>query len=124
MDVERTIEFILQMQAKSEARMDKFDKRMEATLKLVQTGMKMLVRIDQKVLALTEAQHKTDQKLLALTEAQRRTDQSIVALTEAQRRTDQSILALTEAQRKTDRKFDRLIDSWTKRRTNGHQSKN
>ena len=89
MDVERTIEFILQMQAKSEARMakmdermDKFDKRMEATLKLVQTGMKMLVKIDQK------------------------------------------LLALTEAQRKTDRRFDRLIDSWTKRRTNGHQPKN
>ena len=82
------MEFILQMQAKSEARMakmdermDKFDKRLEATLKLVQTGMKMLVRIEQ------------------------------------------NIVALTEAQRKTDRKFDRLMDSWAKRRTNGHQTK-
>ena len=89
MDVERTIEFILQMQAKSEARMakmdermDKFDKRLAATLKLVQTGMKILVKIDQK------------------------------------------LLALTEAQLKTDRKLDRLIDSWAKRRTNGHQTKN
>ncbi|HEY6389765.1 MAG TPA: hypothetical protein VIX89_00730 [Bryobacteraceae bacterium] len=102
MDVERTMEFILQMQAKSEARMakvdermakaeermdkadkrmDKFDKRLAATLKLVQTGMKILFKIDQK------------------------------------------LLALTEAQRKTDRKLDRLIDSWTKRRTNGHQPK-
>ena len=89
------MEFILQMQAKSEARMakvdermDKFDKRMEkfdkgleAMRKLVQTGMKLLVRIEQ------------------------------------------SQLALTEAQRKSDRKFNRLIDSWTKRRTNGHQTK-
>jgi len=81
MDVERTMEFILRMQAKAEARMAKFDKRMEAIRKLVQTGMKMLVKIDQ------------------------------------------NLLALTEAQRKTDRKFDRLIDSWTKRRTNGHQTK-
>jgi hypothetical protein len=96
MDVERTIEFILQMQAKSEVRMDKFDKRMEAIRKLVQTGMKMLVKIDQ----------------------------NIIALTEAQRKTDESVLALTEAQRKTDRKFERLLDSLTKRRTNGHQTKN
>jgi hypothetical protein len=95
MDVERTIEFILQMQAKSEVRMDKFDKRMEAIRKLVQTGMKMLVKIDQNLLALTEAQRKTDQ----------------------------SVLALAEAQRKTDRKFDRLMDSWAKRRANGHQPK-
>jgi hypothetical protein len=99
MDVERTIEFILQMQAKSEARitkaeerMDKFDKRLEATRKLVEFGMKLLVKIDQKHLALSEQV----------------------------RSNAEQIKALTEAQRKTDRKFDRLIDSWTKRRTNGH----
>ncbi len=52
MDVERTKKFILQMQAKSEermvraeVRMDKFDRRMEAMGKLVQTGMKWLVKI-------------------------------------------------------------------------------
>ena len=62
MDVERTIEFILQMQAKAEARMakvddrmDKFDKRLEATRKLVETGMKMLVRI-----AKNQIESKTD----------------------------------------------------------------
>jgi len=96
--------------AKMDERMDKFDKRLEATLKLVQTGMKMLVKINHNVIALTEAQRKTDQKLLALTEAQRKTEQNV--------------LALTEAQRKTDRKFDRLMDSLTKRRTKGHQPKN
>jgi hypothetical protein len=100
MDVERTMEFILQMQAKSEermakaearmdradARMEKFDRRMEAMRKLVETGMRWLVKIEKT------------QQLLA-----------------------EEVRALTEAQRKTDRKFDRLIDSWGKRRSNGHR---
>ena len=88
MEVERTIEFILQMQAaaearaakadermdRAEARMDKFDRRLEAIGKLLQTGMKILVKIE-------------------------------------------------EGQHKTDRKLDRLIDSWTKRPTNGNRPK-
>jgi hypothetical protein len=89
------------MQAQSEARMakvdermEKFGKRLEGTRKLVEVGMKLLVRIDQKHLALAE---------------QVRSNAG-------------QISALTEAQRKTDCKFDRLIDSWTKRGTNGHSS--
>jgi hypothetical protein len=63
------MEFILQMQAKSgarmakaEDRMDKFDKRLEGMRKLVQAGMKMLVRIEKNQLVLTEGQRKTDRK--------------------------------------------------------------
>ena len=95
MNVEKTMEFILQMQAaaetrlakadermdraesrmdRAEARMDKFDRRLEAIGKLLQTGMKILVKIE-------------------------------------------------EAQRKTDRKLDRLLDSWAKRPPNGHRPK-
>ena len=92
MDVERTIEFILQMQAKSEermakaeARMDKFDRRMEAMRKLVETGMRWLVKIEKSQQALSE-----------------------------------EVRALTEAQRISDRKFERFMDSWGKRRSNGH----
>lgn len=99
MDVERTIEFILEMQAKAEvrmarfdeqmakaearmdradarmdrleARMDKFDKSLNGIRKLLQTGMKLLVKIEKRQAA-------------------------------------------------TDIKLERLIDSWGKRRTNGH----
>ena len=67
MDVERTIEYILQMQAQSEVRMakvdermakadermDKFDKRLEAMRKLVETGMRMLVKNEQRMGELT-----------------------------------------------------------------------
>jgi len=102
MDVERTMEFILEMQAKSEERiaksearmarseerMDKFDKRLEATRKLVEAGMKIVLKTDKTVRALAV-----------------------------------QVNALTEAQRKSDRKFDRLMDSWAKQRSNGHQQK-
>ena len=63
------MEFIVRMQAESEIRMAKFDKRLEATRKVVEVGMKLLVKIDKKHLelakqisALTEAQRKTDRK--------------------------------------------------------------
>jgi hypothetical protein len=95
MDVERTIEFIVQAQAKSEARMDNFDRRLEATRKLVETGMRMLVKNEK-------AQGELTVKLAALTV---------------------QVSALTESQRKSDRKFERFMDSWTKQRTNGHPPK-
>jgi hypothetical protein len=110
MDVERTIEFILDMQAKAEvraaqaderaakaderaakadARMDKFDKRLEAMRKLVEAGMKILVKSEKE-----RAESKKD--------------------------FDRRIKEITELQRKTDLKLDRLFDFWTKKRTNGH----
>jgi len=88
--VERTIEFILKVQAKAEARaveheermaklqermakaetrMDKFDRRTVAIQKLIQTGMRMLARIEQRVDALTEAQRKSDIKFERLMDA-------------------------------------------------------
>ena len=54
-DVERTMQFILGQQAKSEARwqraeerMDNFDRGLNAIAKLVQTGMKMLNRATEE----------------------------------------------------------------------------
>ena len=75
--------------------MDKFDKRLDATRKLVETGMRMLVKIEK-------SQDELTVKLTALTG---------------------EVSALTEAQRKSDRKFERFMDSWTKQRTNGHPPK-
>jgi hypothetical protein len=97
MNVERTIEFILKMQAKSEARAersearaDKFDKRLEATRKLVETGLKLLVKIEKS--------HQETKKDF-----------------------DRRLKELIEAQKRTDQKLDRLIDFWGKQRSNGHQ---
>jgi hypothetical protein len=74
MDVERTIEFILQMQARSEVRSDRFDKRLEATRKLVETGMKLLVRIEKNH---AESKKDFDRRLKELVDAQKRTDQKL-----------------------------------------------
>ena len=118
MDVERTSDFILQMQAKAEvrmakaeermakidqrivnaearfdARMEKFDRRLEAMRKLVETGMRMLVKMEKGQQGLTE-------RLNALAV---------------------DVQALTAAQRRTDRKLDRLLDAWSRQRPNGHR---
>ena len=105
MDVERTIEFILQMQAKAEMRMaeaderaderaaradqrmDKFDKRLEATRKIIQVGMKLMARHDGEMREIREA-----------------------------------IKATAQQQRKTERTLDRFIASLTNRRSNGHKA--
>ena len=74
MDVERTMEFILEMQAKAEARMAKhdermakFDKRLEATRKLVEAGMKFVVKQHREsarqMAALREQTRKTSRDL-------------------------------------------------------------
>src|SRR5438105_3562512 len=112
MDVERTIEFILQMQAaaevrmakaderaakhdermakhderaaKADERMDKFDKRLEATRKLVEAGMKLITKKHIQIAG--------------------------------------QISALAEQQRKTERTLDRFIVSMSSRRSNGHKA--
>jgi hypothetical protein len=82
--------------AKADERMDKFDKRLDATRKLVETGMRMLVKIEKSQI---ESKKDFDHRINLL---------------------DQRIHTLVDAQGKTDKKLDRLIDSLTKGRTNGH----
>ncbi|HTA71325.1 MAG TPA: hypothetical protein VK776_23725 [Bryobacteraceae bacterium] len=90
MDVERTIEFILQQQAKSEARHAqaeakqaqaeaKAERQMAAIRKLIQTGMRMIVK-NEELVKVTQAelrelaavQKVTETKLQGLIDALRR----------------------------------------------------
>jgi len=111
-DIERTLDRIATAQAKAEARMDAMDaryaarmdamdarseamdarlkKRIDATTKLIQAGMKMLVK------------YKAD------------TDRNINALIESQFRLDEEMAALAASQRITDRKFQAFMDSLRK----------
>ena len=77
MDVERTIEFILESQAKAEKRMGKteartnamekrLDRRTQSITKLLQQGMRMLLQTDTKLGELAQAQKETDRSLKAL----------------------------------------------------------
>ena len=85
MDVERTIEFILQAQAKAEIRMDKMDKRIDAITKILQQGMRMLVKTDVRLAELAQAQKRTDARLAELAGAQTATERSLKAFIDSLR---------------------------------------
>lgn len=75
----------------------------------------LVSRMDDHLIALTEAQARTEQRVEALAEAQARTEQRVEALTvqvaalvEAQARTEQRIAALAEAQARTELRLEAL----------------
>jgi hypothetical protein len=88
-DVERTIEFILQSQAKAEARMGATDRRVAAIAKLLQQGARMLVQTDTKLKELAAAQKLTNAELKAelkeLAAAQKATQKSLKAFIDSLR---------------------------------------
>ena len=94
MDVERTIEFILKTQAKAERRMDKTDMRLDGISKLLQQGMRMLVKTDA-----------------ALAAFQKRTGATFAGLAQAQKRTDTKLAELAQAHKATERSLKAFIDS-------------
>ncbi len=85
MDVERTIEFILSNQAKAEVRFN-------GITKLVQQGMRMLVKTNANVARLAAAQKHTEEKLAELAVAQKE-------LAKAQQETERTLRAFIQAQR-------------------------
>jgi hypothetical protein len=96
MDIERTMQFILESQARAEIRAEKseirvnamekrLDKRMDAITKLIQQGMRMLVKTDSKLAELAESQKRTDKRLEELAAAQKATDRSLKKLIDSLR---------------------------------------
>jgi len=104
MDVERTIEFILDMQAKAEVRMAKADERM--------------AKADERMIKNDERMDKFDKRLEA---TRRLVEAGMKFIVKSQKDWDRRMKELAEAQKKTDVKLDRLIDSWAKQRTNGYK---
>ena len=100
MDIEKTMEFILEQQAKLvahqmdvDARFAKIDRRIDAITTIVKAGMKLLVKQQQDF----------DHRMSAM---------------------DQRINALIDAQQRTDRKLDRLAEMLLGRRPNGRPKSN
>jgi hypothetical protein len=98
MDVQRTMEFILEQQAAMAARQEAMDRRQEAQqkkidaiLKLIQAGMKWVAKHEQ-----TLAKH-----------------EEFIAENSRQ------IKGLLEAQKATDKKLDRLLEARMRRPSNG-----
>jgi hypothetical protein len=99
MDVEKTMEFILQQQAKAEANAER---QMTAIRKLIQTGMRMIVKNEELI---------------------KKNEQSIQELAAAQKVTETKLQDLAAAQKVTEIKLKGLIDAW-RRGGNGRHSKN
>ena len=127
MDVERTIKFILDSQAKAEVRMSaadkrvdavekRLDKRMDAIAKLLQQGMRMLVTYkadtDRHINALVDAQMRTESKMEQLAEAQKGAEARFERL-------DAQMAELAAAQKDTQKTLKAFIESLHKGR-NGH----
>ena len=83
MDVEKTMEFILQQQAKAEV---KAERQMTAIRKLIHTGMRMMVKNEESIKELTAAQKVTEAKLQDLAAAQKVTELNLKGLINAWRR--------------------------------------
>ena len=90
MDVQKTVEFILEQQAAMTTRQD-------SILRMVEGGMKLIAGHDRQIKALIEGQQTTDHRLDRLVEAQQTTDHKLNRLTEAQQTTDHELNRLIEA---------------------------
>jgi hypothetical protein len=104
MDVERTMELILQMQAKLEAnsarheanfarhevRLTRIDRRIDGITKLIRTGMKAIVKTNQTLDAMGR---RTDARFAELATSHKE-------LADAQRRTQASLKAFLDSMRK------------------------
>jgi chromosome segregation ATPase len=116
MDVEKTMEFILQQQAKAEGQMaairqqqSKAEGQMAAIRKLIQTGMRMIVKQGEHIDRLATTQEEMGTALREMATAQKE-------LAAAQK-------DLAKSQKVTEVKLQGLIDA-LRRGRNGSHSKN
>jgi hypothetical protein len=125
-NVEKTIEFILDQQAKAEVRAAKAEAQMAAIRTIVKAGMKLLAamqqehrRFDEKMTQLAAAQRESEEEIKQLAAAQRESKEEIKQLAAAQRESEEKIKQVAAAQLVTEKKLQALLESWRRRGTNG-----
>jgi len=84
MDVERTIEFILEQQARHEA---KHERQMAAIRKIMVTGMKWLAKHERMIGELAQAQKETDRLLRETAREQKETGRQLKQFIASMRQT-------------------------------------
>jgi len=90
-DVERTIEFILKSQAKTET-------RLTGITKLMQQGMSMLVRVETNLAELSEAQKRTETKVAELAGEMKELSTEMKELAKAQKQTERTLQVFIRGQ--------------------------
>jgi hypothetical protein len=88
-----------------EGRMGRTERRLDATLKIVQTGMKLLVKMQQET-----------------RESKKEMREFKNEMREFKEETRSGINALIAAQMRTDAKLDRLVDVLLRTRSNGRKN--
>jgi septal ring factor EnvC (AmiA/AmiB activator) len=115
MDVERTMEFILEMQAKAEERMAKHDAEMaKADARMAKADARM-AKADARMA-------KNDRQIEALGKIVKVGMRKLGNHEKEIKDVWRSIKALSEEHRKTERSLDRFIASMSSRRSNGHKA--
>ena len=104
MDVERTMEFILQSQAKAEVRMDRAEVRMD----------RADARMDRMEARIDRMELRFDKRLDGLTKIVRTGMKLVNQLVAEQRKLADEMRALAAAQSRTDRSLNNFIDSLRK----------
>jgi hypothetical protein len=139
MDVEKTMEFLLETAVRHDTQIQTIRNLLEGGIKLVNTYQ---TETNRRFDALLDAQLRTEsmtssfqseakRKFDALVDAQLRaesmtssfqseTNRKFDALVDAQVRTESAVAKLAEAQALTEQKLQRFIDSMNKPPTNGH----
>ena len=121
MDIERTMQFIVDnlatvtaAQQQAEVRAARTDRQIHGLQTLVKIGMRRLVKLEEGQVSLRRA-------LNELAVAQKRTDGVVRELAASQKRTDEAMRELATSQKRTDEKFERWLDSLKGR--NGRRNK-
>lgn len=92
-----------------EGRTSRTERRLDATLKIVQTGMKLLVKMQQE----------TRESKKEMREFKNEMREFKNEMRDFKTETQQAINALIAAQMRTDAKLDRLVDVLLRTRSNG-----
>ena len=79
--------------------MDRIDRRLDATSKLIQHGMRMLVKVETKLDELSEAQKRTTVAVAELARSQAELARSHAQLAQAQKATEKSLKAFIDSLR-------------------------
>jgi hypothetical protein len=90
-----------------ERRMDRVEKRLDATLKIVQTGMKMLVKMEKEN---AEFRKETREAIHALIDSQMRTDAQLAGLTITVTALGTQVADLGKQVKALGIKIDRFVD--------------
>ena len=119
MDVERTIEFILDMQAKAEVRMAQADERMAKHDERMAKADERAARANERADRADDRMDKFDKRLEA---TRKLVEAGMKLITKKHIEIAGQIRALAEQQRKTERSLDRFLASMSSRRSNGHKA--